>query len=258
MVAAASAAADLDGPLPPMNEVDRTALEATSDGIERREESWVRLLAHAATWPRDPKVLADAIEASPIVHRPDWLTWLVDPDPHRGTLVRVTGRLELATAFPWPVAGRPDAPRLAEWFVRPDAEGEAPSAGAIQVWVIDPPALPPDRAPRRVEVVGRFLRVTELEGRDGIARGFPTIVGIAVPAAEAPSRWGAGAIVAITVVAMIPIVIWLRRLAKRPLRPTRLAPTSEDPADDRRRDLPQDPAEALAVLEHEAARRGSP
>jgi hypothetical protein len=253
------AAAEQGGPLPPLTESDRVAMEASTDGVERREESWVRLLDHAATWPRDPRALSEAIAASPIVQRPDWPAWLADPDLQRGTLVRLSGRLEQATAFPWPSTHSADAPRLAEWFVRPDArEGDPQTSGAVQVWVVDPPALAPDRAPRRVEVVGRFLRVTELEGRDGVRRAFPTVVGVAVPVAEAPAGWGRGGIVALLVVAMIPIVIWLRRLAKRPVRPARLMPSGEMPADDRRRDLPTDPAQALAVLEHEAAREGSP
>lgn len=249
---------DVGGPLPPLTESDRVAIEASTDGLERREEAWFRLLDHAATWPRDPRVLSESIEASPIVQRPEWSAWLIEPDPHRGTLVRVTGRLEQATSFDWPNAGSAVSPRLAEWFVRPDAmEGDPQTAGAIQVWVVDPPALAPDRAPRRVEVVGRFLRATELEGRDGVRRSFPTLVGVAVPVAETSSGWGGGAVVAILVVAMIPIVIWLRRLAKRPVRPARLLPSSAEPADDRRRDLPTDPADALAVLEHEAGREDS-
>ncbi len=258
-VLAATAAAETGGSLPPITESDRIALDSASDGIERREEAWIRLLDHAATWPRDPEALIEALEASPIVQRPDWPAWLAGPDPHRGTLVRITGRLEQATGFAWPVADGTDSPRLAEWFVRPDWTDDEPQiAGAVQVWVVDPPALPPDRAPRRVEVVGRFLRVTELAGRDGITRAFPTIVGVAVPARAAPAPWGAGAIVALLVIALIPIVIWLRRIAKRPVRTSRLSPSSEVLPDDRREDLPMDPAEAMAVLEAEAARRASP
>lgn len=246
-------------PLPPLSDDDRTALSATSDGIERREESWVRLLEHAAQWPRDQGSLAEAIAASPIVQRPDWAAWTGDPESHRGSLVRVVGRLEQVTSFPWPVGDRESPPVLAEWFVRPEwQEGDAQTAGAIQVWVVDPPRLDPDRAPRRVEIVGRFLRVTAFEGRDGVVRAFPTIVGVAVPVAPTSSGWGPGTLVAVLVVAMIPIVIWLRRLAKRPTPRRFLEASPVSPEEDLRRDLPPDPAAALEVLEREAATERMP
>ena len=243
-------------PLPPLSDDDRTALSAASDGIERREESWVRLLEHVLHWPRDRAALVGAIEASPIVQRPDWGAWLVEPEAHRGGLVRVVGRLEQVTSFPWPTGDRENSPALAEWFVRPDwQEGGAQTAGALQVWVVDPPRLDPDRAPRRVEIVGRFLRATELEGRDGVVRAFPTVVGVAVPVAPTRSAWGPGTLIVVLVVAMIPIVIWLRRLAKRPT-PRRFleGDFEESSREDLRRDLPPDPAEALEVLEREAGR----
>lgn len=262
VLAAVAALASLGGlalggpPLPSLSEDDRTALSAASDGIERREESWVRLLEHASEWPRDRDSLTGAIAASPIVERPDWTAWLLDPESHRGSLVRVSGRLEQATEFPWPSGDGDDAPSLAEWFVRPEwQEGDAPTSGAIQVWVVDPPRLDPDRAPRRVEIVGRFLRVTELEGRDGVVRAFPTVVGVAAPVAATTPGWGPGTVVVALVVAMIPIVIWLRRLAKRsPPRRWLVAEFEEPNLEERRRDLPPDPAEALEVLEREAAR----
>lgn len=250
-----SESAPANPPLPPLSADDRTALSAASDGLERREESWVRLLEHASEWPRDRDSLTGAMAASPIVERPDWQAWLLDPESHRGSLVRVSGRLEQATAFPWPAGDGDDAPSLAEWFVRPEwQEGDAQTAGALQVWVVDPPRLAPDRAPRRVEIVGRFLRATELEGRDGVLRRFPTVVGVAVPVAATSSEWGPGTVVAILVVAMIPVVIWLRRLAKRPA-PRRFLDTAfDEPKENLRRDLPPDPAEALEVLEREAGR----
>ena len=256
-VGAAAAAAQVAS-LPTLSEDDRAAIEATSDGIERREESWVRLLEHVSQWPRDRAEIVAAIDASPIVQRPDWPAWLIDPEPHRGSLVRVIGRLEQATAFPWPIGDRAEPPVLAEWFVRPERqEGDAQTAGAIQIWVVDPPRLDPDRAPRRVEIVGRFLRATELEGRDGVLRGFPTVVGMAVPVAATSTGWGPGTLVAVLVVAMIPIVIWLRRLAKRPPPRRFIDAAFDEPIEDRRRDLPPDPAEALEALEREASREGT-
>lgn len=241
--------------LPELSAPDATALSASTDGTERREEAWIRLLEHVRRWPTDPAALRAAVEASPVVRRPDWPSWLVDPDAHRGRLVRIAGRLEQSTPVPWPSGERAGGAGLAEWFIRPDLDEDA-TAGAIQVWVVNPPPLAPDRAPRRVEVVGRFLRATKLEGRDGVVRGFPTVVGVAMSAPKA-SGWGPGPLIAILVVAMIPIVIWLRRRSKRPAGRLRFrAGDGEVAPREDRADLPSDPAEAMAVLEREAREEG--
>lgn len=241
--------------LPPLDAEDEVALAASSDGIDRREEAWHRLVRHVAAWPTDPALLRSAMDGSAIVRRPDWAAWLLDPDLHRGSLVVVAGRLEQATPMPSGGGEVPASPRIAEWFIRPEAEGDPQTSGAIQAWVVEPPDLPPDRAPRRVEVVGRFLRVTELEGRDGIARRFPTIVGVARTAEPPAGPGGTAAILLVLILVMTPIFLWLLR---RRRTPSRIAATPAEPIADEaspRSDLPADPAEALGVLEQESGRR---
>ncbi len=242
------------GLIPVLDRESVVALEAASDGTDRREESWVRLLEHAATWPRDPAALESAIAAAPVVARPEWASWGLDPDSHRGSLVRISGRLEQETVTPWPGGDRSGGPRLAEWFIRPESEGAGEVGAAIQVWVVDPPPPWSEATPRRVEVVGRFLRFTDLTGRDGLTRRFPTLVGVAfAPPANAAAPIGPGTLLAVLVAVMLPIAIWLRKRASRSSkRGTTIAPPlAVDAAldlDEDREVLPHDPAEALAVL----------
>jgi hypothetical protein len=243
--------------IPPLDSEALAALAAASDGLDRRDEAWHRLLEGARAWPTDPDSLRAAIDAAPTVRRPDWGGWLLEPDPHRGSLVRLRGRLEQETAFEWPtIRGDESPPRLAEWFVRLEAvPGEDPSPPTVQCWVVDPPRSAAGRGPREVEVVGRFLRVTEERSRDGVARRWHTFVGVAMPpqdpAMAASPEWLLPAVV----MGMLALVVWLRRLGRggrsggASPRPT---PSDEAPPPPRG-DLPTDPAEALAVLRQEAS-----
>ena len=243
--------------LPQLSATARTALDATGDGTPRRDEAWVQLLLDAAAWPRDPAGLRAALAGEAVVQAPEWTGWVADPDPHRGTLVRFEARLDQATEAPWPLPALPQpeggaAPRLFEWFVTPLPGPDGGAAPTIEVWVVDPPALASDRRPRSVEIAGRFLRVSEHVGRDGIARRYPTLVGVAIPAAPSASAGGTGVVILLLVLALLPLLVWLRRMARRVARAPapRSAVAAENGAP--RGDLPSDPAEALAVLRRES------
>lgn len=254
--AAVLAAASIAAALPPLDDETLAALAAASDGLDRRDEAWHRLLEDARGWPSDPAELREALDAAPIVRRPAWGEWLVEPDPHRGKLVRLRGRLEQETLFEWPAArGGEPSPRLAEWFIRLDAaSGEEQSPPTVQCWVVDPPPSEAGRGPRQVEVAGRFLRVTEERSRDGVSRRWHTFVGVEVVAEPRPASSGAAWVVGALVVAMLPLLLWLRRLSRagRGGMAARLD-RGEDSPMPARSDLPEDPAEALAVLREEAS-----
>lgn len=242
--------------LPPLDAGTLAALAAASDGPDRRDEAWHRLLEEVRSWPSGSAELREALDAAPIVRRPAWGEWLLDPDPHRGTLVRLRGRLDQETLFEWPaVRGGEPSPRLAEWFIRLDAApGEEQPPPTVQCWVVDPPLPEAGRVPRQVEVAGRFLRVTEERSRDGVSRRWHTFVGVAVAAEPRPASSGAAWVVAALVVAMLPLLLWLRRLSRagRSGVAARLDPGEDSPMP-ARSDLPEDPAEALEVLRKEAS-----
>lgn len=253
---ATAAAEPPAGAIPPLDDQTRAALAAASDGLDRRDEAWHRLLEHARSWPADPAARRAALEASPLVRRPAWGEWMLEPDPHRGALVTLRGRVEQETEFDWPATrGGDSPPRLAEWFIRLETRpGDTQSPPTVQCWVVDPPPAS-GRGPREVEVAARFLRITEERARDGVSRRWHTFVGMAmVPpdaaAAAGSSKW----LLPTLVVALLPPLFWLRRLARGGRRGATLPrPAPKDDANPPpRSDLPPDPAEALAVLRREA------
>ncbi len=236
----------IEGPgIPDPAEATRIALEATPDGRDLRDEAWHRLVAEAAAWPRDPEAFASAT-----VVRPRWRDAIDDPDRFRGELLEATGRLEQMDPVRTP--GVPDG-AVVEWFIRTD-----PARGGEVVQAFLPAtAAVSGRVGSTVTVVGRLLRRTELEARDGRVRSFATIVGVPSPVDAAGSAWSPGWVVALATLALLPIALLVRRAAKR--RPPRRS--SIDPHDDGgelpREDLPKDPAEALGVLAAEHSANGN-
>lgn len=229
--------------IPDLSPPSRIALEATPDGRDLRDEAWHRLVAEAEAWPRDPR----AFEAATVI-RPRWADVVADPDRFRGELLEARGRLEQAAPVRTPGVAD-DA--VVEWFVRTGADRDGPVVQAFVPFEASTAA----RTGRSVTVVGRLLRRTELEGRDGATRTFATIVG--VPLAELGSPgWSPGWVVALATLVLLPVALLVRRRARRSraARPVALRDgTSESDGMGLRDDLPTDPVEALGVL---AAERG--
>lgn len=220
----------------------RIALEATPDGRDLRDEAWHRLANEASSWPRT----RSAFDRVTVVH-PRWRDVLEDPDRFRGALLEATGRLEQVDPVETPGISSGE---YLEWFVRVES---GDGGGVVQVFL---PAIAAENAlpGRTVTVVGRFLRRTELQGRDGATRSFATIVGVPL-AAGATSSGSPGWGVALATLILVPLALWARRLARRSrARPSRSIFDAAERTS-LREDLPRDPAEALEVLAAEGSGR---
>lgn len=225
--------------VPAIDETTRIALEATPDGRDLRDEAWHRLVDHVRGWPRTSEAFATAT-----VIRPRWSEVLADPDRFRGELLEASGRLEQQDPVRTP--GVRDGGVL-EWFIRTED-----GAGGVVVQAFVPAeAVGGARTGRSVAVIGRLLRRTDLEGRDGTVRPFATIVGVPLSPIASGTTPSAGWIVGLATLALLPIALLLRRAARRARGRRPAIHRSEDEEVPRRHDLPEDPAEALDVLASE-------
>ncbi|MCA9291433.1 MAG: hypothetical protein KDA25_09910, partial [Phycisphaerales bacterium] len=146
--------------IPPLTDQDRARLEAAVDGRDYRDEAFVALRDHAATWT------GATPGAEPIRLEPDVEALLADPAAARGALCRVVGVLQ--QQHPVDASYGP----ASEWFVR-RTDGRV-----LIVYVAGAPVIA-DGAP--VAVVARWYKPISLVARDGVERTYPAFVG-AMPA----------------------------------------------------------------------------
>jgi len=230
------------GELLQLDPATRVALDATPDGRDLRDEAWHRLVAEARRWPRDLHSFTQVA-----VTRPRWSEIVAEPDRFRGMLLEVRGRLEQATPVRTPGI---EEGGVLEWFVRTGVDRDSTAGDAVVQVFVPAEAVADVRVGRTVAVVGRLLRRTDLEGRDGTVRRFATIVGVPLVGAASVSTWSPGWVVALATLVLLPVALFLRRIARRARmrRPHVDSIEAERDAIPHRDDLPSDPADALDVL----------
>ena len=178
-----------------------------------------------------------------------WFDRLSEPSSDVAVLTRISGVLEQSHRVSSPPGVRPRW--IEEWFVR-QSDGST-VALAIPV-ASDETEFEASRAGTRVACEGLEVGRLAVTGRDGIAREWPLFVARSVPGGG-PVGGGGGVsgIVAATLIAGAGWLFLRRRAAVRSGRDARVKRVrSEVAADDRsvvsNSNLPQDPAEAMAVL----------
>lgn len=160
-----------------------------------------------------------------------------------GDGARLRGRL--LQSNDWRIFDAEGIDSIAEWFVeRSDGSVVAVAIAGDSESGQGSRAV---RAGQMVEVAATPVGTLESKARDGVVRRWPLFVGRPSPMA-APSG-GAAAVVAGTV--LLAGIWWIvRRIVRRPREiPTRFTHAE---AADSPMDLPEDPAEAMAVLERRA------
>lgn len=236
--------------IPPLTEDQRNILATADDGSTRdhREAAFFALLQNTAQWTAD---LGDA----PIRLHPDYEAMLADPDAYRGELCRIEGRIERIEPLLDPYEG------VEAWFVR--VEHDRP----ILVYVDFK-----DREEARLQfrrgfsiaIIARFYKryervVAEVNG-DGNPQIYPTFVGAFPQTLEAAAVTNRPFGIADLMIPLVVILcagfglVWIlvRRSraggsGSRPPGQVRSEEIVEEAIE-----LPDDPAEALAILRDRA------
>ncbi|MFO0826584.1 MAG: hypothetical protein U0572_00400 [Phycisphaerales bacterium] len=216
---------------PSLSDEARAALSGCADGKDHNEEAFALLVGairDAARGSGGASLEANATQPAP------WDELVAGNDEVRGRLVVFDGVVAQRSPLEdfWE--------DVEEWFVR------LPDGRAICAYVVDPPANV--ARGRGVRLVGFLYKRVDAVDRSGKPRSYPAVVARVV--AAGPS-FAAGSILFGVVIAMLGIFVLLRwRVARMRRRdPSRAMPAeSMASALDARRELPQDPAEALAAL----------
>ena len=224
--------------LAPLSQDEEVRLETAVDRSDQREEAFAMLRAHVLEWPE-----ADGIDLDRLLLRRglDVEALVEDPAVHRGELHLLDGTIAQSTKLSGSARG------FEEWFVR-ERDGETFIAF---VPTTDSSATNGEG----VRVLGRFYKLISAEGRDGVLRTWPALVGVALPASPVESA-GIGPVGVLAGLVLAGAVAWafLRRRAGRAgggdvehaLAALRL---NADEEDEEEKPLAGDPAEALAEMQ---------
>lgn len=226
--------------LAPLSPDERVRLETAVDRSEQREEAFATLRTHVLEWPG-----ADGIDLDHLLLRRGLNTAALNEDPavHRGELHLLDGTIAQSTKLSGSARG------FEEWFVR-GVDGETFIAFV-------PTTDPPAGRGEDVRVLGRFYKLISAEGRDGVLRTWPALVGMAMPASPGESGGvGPGGLLAGLVLAGAVVWAFLRRRAgkagggdaEHALAALRLNADEEGEEDLEGKVLATDPAEALAEM----------
>jgi len=223
--------------IPPLTPDERGLLETAYDGRTHEEPAFRGLLSNTARWTGD---VGDA----PIRLEPNFAALLERPDEFRGALCLIDGRIEQIETL------RPPYENVHAWFIR-----EANSRPVIVY--VDFRTAPSEQVGRfrpgsRAAIAARFYKRIDAEDQRGREQAYAAFVG-AHPELLAPDHVGLSAaalmagLVGLLGVAFIVIWIIARRAARRPVSaPVHTIDEDSEPHDDL--ELPDDPAQALAVL----------
>lgn len=218
--------------IPPLTEDQRVRLATAFDGRDHQEAAFVALVENARIW-------TTGIGDAPVRLHPNLETMLNNPDPYRGTLCRITGRIQQQTPLSAPYEG------VTEWFVRDD------SGRPILVYVVDHESNPAFTDGQAVIVHGRFYKRVDEISRDGVSRRYPAFVG-ALPSRPGSADAALGGMVvviipvAVLLVVFLVLMLYVRR--NRAERPRRRPVFDERYEVDGSLGLPDDPVEALSEM----------
>ncbi len=230
----------------PLTDAQRTQIDTASDFDARFDDGALYpLLQNALLWqPGD--------ESGAAV--PDYQAILKEPATHRGQLFLIEGLFAgrardidgLTRPGPW------DG-KLTEWVVVVNPAKD----DVVVVYLVDPPPTPPTSA--KVRLPGRFYKVLADKDLNGKPTDYLLFVGRTAATqagANPPSATTNGMTAAFLVVALLGggWYVLRRSLQAKPLRSKAhtqrlLQSHSDAPDDDEAIDLPEDPAQALDLLE---------
>jgi hypothetical protein len=233
--------------MPPLTDGQRTRLDTAYDGRDHREEAFSALLENARLYASGAPDPGDAL----VRMRPDLAAMVARPDDFRGDVCRVAGTIQQTAVVETPSGA------AREWFLR-DAAGVPLVVYVVGLGDEAAAGFPDGTA---VEMFARFYKRIDAVARDGATRRYAAFVGAhprrAAGAAEATSSVsGALALGAVLMIGLVVVVALLLALARRQRapRPRRrlVDPDASEPPLDDDPSLPDDPAEALAVLRRRA------
>jgi len=222
---------------PPLDDAEATRLSFVIDGRDSLDEGFSVLVENARSWEKvgagqqsilNTAALAEIVE---------------NPTAYRGVLMRISGVVELPTRVdpPWD--------DVQEWFVR-DATGSLFVLYVVGSFDVT--------SSTKVSANARFYKTIDLRGRDGKVRSFATFVtsgeGIERPQfmSEIP---GLLFFIPLFVIGGVLVFLLGRKKKSNSPRLQERACQVEDvmhAAQDVATELPDDPAQALALL-HESA-----
>ncbi|MEM7228310.1 MAG: hypothetical protein AAF432_05765 [Planctomycetota bacterium] len=225
----------------PLTDDQRTAIDTAVDDRDHRDSAFVSLLETAHTWTPGPGSAAVRLDV-------DVTALLADPDAHRGVVHRIEGVLQDSELLPEPYAN------VAVWYLRLD------SGEPVAVYVTDRVALPDDG--ERVEVFARFYKRLGGTDRRGQSSSWAAFIGNHPVMLPGPTGTTIRTPVIVTGAVAVMFVVFgaLLVLARRShaaqagSRPGGGTTDRDWDGDDP--SLPDDPAEALAVLRARAKEDG--
>lgn len=234
--------------VPPLTDADRVQLDTAADfkpGID--EAALYPLLQNAAQWSASD-------QAGAMV--PDYSAIFKSPADHRGQLFLIEGVFagipragslkitRLTRPGPWD-------DRIEQWVIVTDQQQDQVAV----VYLVDPPPAP--RTGAKIRLAARFFKALSDTDQAGRPTDYLTFVGKTAVVQQPPPESGTtpgASLVVILLIFLVAAWVFLRRtIANKPLKTTRRrenakrTPTEpgDEPVDN---DLPEDPVEALSVL----------
>ncbi len=222
---------------PPLEASEASRLAFTVDGRDSLDDGFAVLVENVQEWSAESEEKSSSAE--PLI-----LSKIVDdPSAYRGEVFTVSGVLEQRSASspPWEF--------VEEWFVR-DSSGVP-----FLLYIVGETSV---ATKMNISANARFYKTIKLTSRDGKARSFATFV---TSNLSVSTKRSVGVIptplllVPVVVVGAISVFLLSRKKASRRLRVRDVSLHIDEVIDavhETSMDLPEDPADALALL-HESA-----
>jgi len=222
---------------PPLGVEEASRLSAVVDGRDSLDDGFSVLVKNVERWEQSNEGQVGPSET------PALSDVMNDPTRYRGDAMQVSGELQQRSTL------EPPLEFIEEWFVRGN------DGVPFVIYVV---GLSQNVSNGQIAVYARFYKTIKLTGRDGTTRLFATFVtsGEAIVQSRDDGIFPMSLLlVPIVVVGALSVFLLCRIKTKRSPRLRKLSVDVEDvilAADDLATDLPDDPAEALALL-HESA-----
>ena len=220
---------------PPIEESEASRLVFAVDGRDSLDDGFAVLVENSKGW------VAGISDETRLVPTAVFLELAMEPAKYRGQEMTISGVIEqqMDSPPPWEF--------VSEWFVR-DSSGTP-----FVLYVVGETDVP---AKANIVARARFYKRVDLTGRDGQVRSFSTFV-TSSKAIKSASLGNIIPLLLVPVVVVGAMVVFLLS-RKKPSRRLHVRDVSMhidamiDSAGDTLMDLPEDPADALALL-HESA-----